>query len=390
MRIALLHSFYSAAASSGENTVVRAQAEALAAAGHTVNIIGRHTDAEQAHVRGYPLRAAWRTVSSRGPNPGPVLARFNPDVVHVHNTVPNLGLQWLTGWGGPIVHTLHNFRPLCANGLLFRDGRLCTDCPDGAPWSAVEHACYRDSRVFTLPIATRNATGIAHNPLLRRADRLIVLSPFARDIYERYGLPSEKLTLLPNGIHDDFGPARAAPVDVRWLVLGRLSAEKGVLQLLQRWPAHHPLDIVGDGPLRQEVEAAAARLPDVRVLGHLPREQIVAGLPTYTGLVFPGLAPESALPLVIGEALGAGIPVVFATDHPQSAPLVEAKVAWTAPSTENAGVSLAAALARVVEGGTATRARARHWFEDHLAESAWVGGLEQVYRDAKELREYGR
>ena len=28
----------------------------------------------------------------------------------------------------PVVQTLHNFRMLCANALLFRDGVVCTDC----------------------------------------------------------------------------------------------------------------------------------------------------------------------------------------------------------------------------------------------------------------------
>ena len=146
------------------------------------------------------------------------------------------------------MHTLHNYRPLCANGLLFRDGRLCTDCPDGRPWSALEHACYRDSRVATLPIAGRNATGVDHNRLLQRADALVVLSEFARDTFVRYGVDERRLRLIPNRVTDLTSSARPAPATQRWLAVGRLRAEKGFAELLRSWPANVPLDIAGDGP----------------------------------------------------------------------------------------------------------------------------------------------
>jgi glycosyltransferase involved in cell wall biosynthesis len=394
MRVALLHSFYSTAASSGENHVVMAQADALAAAGHEVTLIGRHTDVEQQHLSAYPVRAAWRTLSSRGPNPGPLLTKVNPDVVHIHNTVPNIGLQWLPRWPGAVVHTLHNYRPLCANGLLFRYGHLCTLCPDGEPWSAVVHACYRDSRVFTLPIATRNASGLRHNPLIRRADRLVVLSQFAYDIYRKYGVAETTLRLLPNGVATVNLTNTAAPVNPRWVVVGRLSAEKGIRELLDRWPKNQPLDIIGDGPLRTQIAEQALAFPAVRVLGHLPQEELDAMLPTYSGLIFAGLAPESALPLVVGEALGAGIPVVFASDHPQAGPLVSAGAATVAApaavAAPDSDGSIADALSWVIESGTAARARARHWYDDHLSVPMWINGLERIYHEAKEQRRHDR
>ena len=379
MRIALLHSFYSSAASSGENVVVMAQLEALAAAGHDVVLIGRETDREQQHLSIYPVRAAWRTLTNRGPDPEPLLRRFAPDVVHIHNTVPNLGLQWLPRWEGPVVHTLHNYRPLCANGLLLRDGQYCSLCPDGQPWSAVEFGCYRDSRVASLPIAVRNARSLAHNPLLERSNALVVLSPAAREIYERYGVPPDRLVLIPNGISEVHSGVVGPPEPSRWLAVGRLSAEKGFQRLLRSWPEYQPLDIVGEGPQRQELQALATE--KVRFLGALPPDEVRQRMAAYTGLVFPGVAVESALPLVVGEALEAGLPVIFGPDHPQAGPLIAAGVATIADWTVAPGDphSLAAALDRVVVAGMPMRRRARSWYEDHLTMPRWIDRLEGLY-----------
>lgn len=384
MRIALLHSFYTSAVSSGENVVVTAQFEALASAGHDVVLIGRETDREQEHLSAYPVRAAWRTLSNRGPDPEALLRRFAPDVVHVHNTVPNIGLQWLPRWNGPLVHTLHNYRPLCANGLLFRDGRLCTDCPDGEPWAAVEHACYRDSRAATLPIAIRNARGVGNNPLLRRADALIVLSHFAWQTYTDYGVAPHRLHLIPNGVSQLHHRVAAPPDTGRWLAVGRLRAEKGWAELLAAWPPDEPLDVIGDGPQRKELEDRAG--PAVRFLGQLPSQSVRDLMPAYSGLVFTGLAPESACPLVVIEALEAGLPVLMTFDHPQGTELFAAGVATPLgdrDDTELTAKAVRRSLASVVAGGSELREHSRAYYLEHFTMAHWLSALTGLYEHVR-------
>ncbi|MCB9411317.1 MAG: glycosyltransferase family 4 protein [Actinobacteria bacterium] len=379
MRIALLHSFYASDQSSGENVVVEAQSEALGAAGHDVLLLGRHTDDEQ-HLPGYKLRAAWRTITSFGPDPAPRLRQFAPDVVHIHNTVPNIGLHWMRRWPGPIVHTLHNFRPICANGLLFRDGRLCTDCPDGKPWSAVEHACYRESRVASTPIALRNTMGTEVNPLIARSDALVVLSPFARDTFARYGVGTGRLRLVPNGVTQVHAAASAMPDDSQWLAVGRLRAEKGFVELVRGWPANVRLDLVGDGPLRDELAELAG--PRVHLRGQLPPMALRESLPTYRGLVFTSLAPESAMPLVIVEALEAGLPIVVSLNSPHAAQLISDGVAMgiTVADGRVDAASLAAAMAWVEAGGDELRRRCREVFDERYTEAQWIERITEVYR----------
>ena len=379
MRIALLHSFYSSAQSSGENVVVLEQFEALREVGVEVLLVSRSTDAE-VQRRGYPLRAAWQTLTNTGPDPSARLRRFAPDVVHIHNTVPNIGLQWLADWDGPIVHTLHNFRPMCANGLLFRDGRICTDCPDGAPWAAVEHACYRESRVATLPVAARNARGLAANPLLERADALVVLSDFARRIYTTYGVDPGRVELIPNGVSTLHSAPSSPPPAQRWVAVGRLRQEKGLAELLAAWPEALPLDVIGEGPQRPVLEQLAG--PHVRLLGEVPVAELRASLGEYTGLAFPSLAPESAMPLSVVEALEAGIPVVMTDRSPHASTLEQAGVARTFRADEDGRidpVSLASTLVWAHEGGAALRSRVRQIYLSEYTRRIWVERLLDLY-----------
>lgn len=382
MRVALLHSFYSSEQSSGENIAVLAQAEALGRAGNDVLVLGRRTDDEQ-QLSAYKARAAWRTLTSRGPDPTERLAAFAPDVVHIHNTVPNIGVQWLGAWPGPIVHTLHNFRPLCANGLLFRSGQLCTQCPDGQPWAALEHACYRDSRVATLPIALRNAGGVTRNPLLQRSDALVVLSEFARSTYVRYGVPADRLRLIPNGVARVHARVASPRPDAGWIAVGRLRAEKGFSELVAAWPRGERLDIAGDGPLRPQLEQQLRERggDDVRLLGQLDSDQLRLRLQAYRGLIFSSLGPEAAAPLVVVEALEAGIPVAIVDSSPHAGELIGMGVARSVATDHGTieGDSLKRVLDWVRYGDDALRLRCRSAYEQYFTEADWVERMTQVY-----------
>ena len=284
MRIAVVHSFYSSRVPSGENQVVLAQVAALREAGHDVALVSRSTD-DRLRRATYPVEAALTTITGIGPDPADELRAFRPDVVHVHNLFPNLGTRWLGRWRGTLVATVHNFRPMCATGYLYRDGATCTACPDGDPWAGVRHGCFHDSRVATLPLAWRGRHGAPADPLVRRADILVTLSARARDVYARAGVPEDRIEVVPNFVADTTPvPAPRTPEE-RFLCVGRLTPEKGVLDLVRSWPAGVGLDIVGDGALADEIRAAAP--VGVRLLGSLDNAHLRDRMPGYAGLMIP-------------------------------------------------------------------------------------------------------
>lgn len=379
LRIALVHSFYRSDQPSGENTIVQLQREALARRGHTVLIVARHSD-ELTPGAAQRVRVAWQVAAGNGGDPTAELRRFAPDVVHVHNLFPNYATRWLEGWRGPLVATVHNFRPICANALLYRDGGVCTLCPDGQRWAGVRHACYRGSRVASAPIAWRNRHGVAADPLLRRADRVIFLSERAARLYARYGGPTGRSVVLPNGIPDPrLSTASSQTAGQRpdgWVAIGRFSAEKGFVELLDQWPAGFALDVIGAGPLRSQLDAITRTRTEIRLLGSVEQHELWSRLRQCAGAVVPGVNVESAYPLVAVEALACGVPLV-AREGGAAAEMVQA---WGGGFTYRDRSSLSAALSSSRSDSSAGL-WARQVYLERFSEERWVDGLEDLYRD---------
>ncbi len=372
MRVALVHSFYSSSQPSGENAVVADQLAALRDAGHDVELVARRTDDLQ-RTRGYALRSAVTAATGVGPDAGPALAAFAPDVVHVHNTFPNWGARGLLPWSSRTVVTVHNFRPVCAAATLYRDGGACTACLRRPVLPAIQHACYRGSRPASVPVALGTRPGGPARRLLRDAAAVLVLNEQAREVYrEQLGRPVE---LVPNFVDD--APDELAATRRGWVYVGRFTQEKGVVPLIEHWPAGEQLDVVGSGPDDHVVREAASRRPGVTVHEPLPRAELVAGLGRYEGLVLPSVWAEG-LPTVVLEAMAAGTPSVVSTAVAASGPLQEAGAAVTYDPAAGT-VALREALTRVRSGGTGLSERARSVHRSTYSRAAWLRAVERVY-----------
>jgi glycosyltransferase involved in cell wall biosynthesis len=161
--------------------------------------------------------------------------------------------------------------------------------------------------------------------LAQRTDRVVGNSQAVVDFYRRQGIPAERLTLIRSGIVAEEPPPvdRAAvragfgwPADVSLGVFaGRLAAQKGVddliaaIDLLQYVLPTLRVLIVGDGPLRHQLEATAAafRLGGiVRFTGH--RDDVPQLLAAANLLILPSL--YEGLPNIVLEAMQSALPVV--------------------------------------------------------------------------------
>jgi glycosyltransferase involved in cell wall biosynthesis len=151
---------------------------------------------------------------------------------------------------------------------------------------------------------------MAADDLLVRADRVITVSETQRSIYLAAGLSPEKTDVIPNFVPDDLdpGPDEGGFERRGWLAVGRLTPEKGFLELLAGWPPDVPITVIGDGPLRDPVRGACAA-PGRRFLGAMARRDVVRHMGAHLGLAAPSRWFE-ACPLVYVEALAAGLPVL--------------------------------------------------------------------------------
>lgn len=369
MRIALVHSRYSSAVPSGENAVVDAEYDALRAAGVDVALF--QTDpAVVRRGRTYPLTAALRVATGRGPDFAARIGAFAPDLIHVHNAFPDLGERDLAALGRPLVLTAHNYRSFCANGYAFRDGHTCVDCltRPGRSWNAMVHGCYHGP-IASIPLAIRNVGGPARNPLFHGADAVLIPSDHARRVLVGAGIPPDKAVVSPHFLPHMLAASGQNRDESRgpYAFVGRLTREKGLDALLAHWPADRDLLVVGDGDARAGLMAVHGS-DRVRFVGQRPRHEVVEILRSARALVFSSLWWET-FGLVAMEALSAGTPIISIGRHAVADLVREHAVGSVVESASELPLALAAVEERSAADWAAATSTV---FEEHFTERVWV------------------
>lgn len=250
--------------------------------------------------------------------------------------------------GLPLVVNLMDFWWICPNYLLWRrDGSLCDGppergagcipCIDPRLDKAVEDRRVR-KEIRSLvglrtPAGNHGASAVrqAHAllgrtehlmSLLATADKVVAPSRFIAGVYERHGLPADRIVHLPYGLDPtrfaDMPPRKQRPgrpaLDVGYV--GSISRHKGVHVLLDA------LRHVGNRDLRVHLhgsresqpgfsEALVDGIRDPRVTFHGPFAPTELGkvLSALDVLVVPSLWYENT-PFSVLEALNVGLPVI--------------------------------------------------------------------------------
>lgn len=382
MKIVIAHNRYVSANPSGENTVVDLESRLLAEAGVTVLPFQRSSDeiaslstGQKAFLPISPIyaRQAQKSLSA-------LLASSRPDVLHLHNPYPLLSpwvIRTAHAHGVPVVHTVHNFRQVCANGLYFRDGHACHDCLGKSfPYPAVQHSCYRGSKAQSALMAT---TLSVHRGTWHSVDRYLALTPAIAEHLRSFGIADSHITVKPNGVPD---PGRHSRAGSGLLFVGRFSAEKGLDLLLDAWQRHAEgslgtLRLIGDGPLASSVASVAAGRADIELLGRRTHEEVQEAMRASAALVTPSTWDE-VCPMVVVEALANGRPVLATAMGGLPYLVGDGAAGWTVPPEADA---LAAILPRAVAEapGLADAARAR--YEEKFSTKVTTAALIGVYEE---------
>jgi len=315
MKILIVHNFYQRRG--GEDSVMESERSLLLSAGHEVIEYFRHNDEIRTYSLPQKMRLAAGTIwASDGYRKlRHILRAERPDIAHFYNTFPLISpaaFHACLDEGVPVVQAVQNYRLFCPEGNFFRNGRVCEECVETSLFRGVWHGCYHHSRLQTAVVAGMLAVHRGMNTWMERANAFIVCTQFAREKFLSQGFPAGKVFVKPNFVFADPGP-RSVPGEAP-LIVGRLSPEKGVRIAPSAW-AHLangvPLRVVGDGPLRAELESEFARSKRHKVVfeGWLPREKSIEAIKAANFLVFPSLCYE-AFPVAIAEAYACGVAVI--------------------------------------------------------------------------------
>lgn len=313
MVVLIVHNQYQQPGGEDESTAL--EVELLRVHGHEVIEYTEHNDRIREMA---PLRVAARTIWSRETykRARALIRRTRPDVMHVQNFFPLISpsiYYAARAEGVPVVQTLRNYRLLCPSALFLRDGRICEDCLGRRiAFPAVQHACYRGSRLGSAVVAGMLSAHHALKTWERAVDVYVALTEFGRTKFIAGGLPADRIVTKPNFLYPDPGVGNADRN--HHLFVGRLTEDKGVMTLLEAWKQLRdlPLRIVGEGPLRPLIARYIAdnKLSDsIELLGRVSRAKVVDLLHNAALVVVPSLWYEGFCRVVV-EAFACGTPVI--------------------------------------------------------------------------------
>lgn len=243
---------------------------------------------------------------------------------------------------------------------------------------------------------------ILYKRMFRQADRFLAEGRHMGQVLVSLGAPPEKVRVVHLGIPLESFPffERRPPEDEREPIIGLIAAsfreKKGISyavdamdRIAARWPRLR-LRIIGDGPLRGEIEARIARhnLRDrVDLLGYRPYPVYQEELGRAHFLVAPSVTArdgdtEGGAPVCLLEAQAAGLPIV-ATRHCDIPEVTRpGKSAFLAPERDAA--ALADCLEKLLRNpgawpdmGRAGRAHMEAEFNIHTQ----VERMNEVYRE---------
>ncbi len=312
MKILMIHNKYQQ--KGGEDFVFENEFNLLQKYGHTVDILIFDNNQIKSAIDKLKIGL----FSIYNPESAKILEdkinSFKPDIIHVHNFFPIASPSiFFTAKKNdiPIVMTLHNYRLICPNALLFRNGNICEECINKVfPYRGIIYKCYRDSFMQTLSLSLVTSIHRYIKTWHSKVDKFITLTNFQKNKFlsSSINIPKKKFVVKPN-FSEDFGEGYQNREDY-FLYVGRLSQGKGVLTMLKAFDGtNFNLIIVGDGIFKNEVIKYKEKNKNIKYLGFKLKKEIIELMKKTKALIFTSEWYEG-LPMVLVEALSTGTPVI--------------------------------------------------------------------------------
>ncbi|HET7206652.1 MAG TPA: glycosyltransferase family 4 protein [Terriglobales bacterium] len=226
------------------------------------------------------------------------MQQFRPDVAHVRNIYHHLSpsILWeLRAQHVPVLYHINDFKMICPAYNLVCQGEICERCRGGRFWHVLVQNCYHGQRGSSIVLAAEAYVHKWLETYHKCVNRVLAPTAFAKAKLIENGWRADRISVLYHfqQLHE-YRPVLAnAPI----LYFGRLSAEKGLIDLLhaiQRLPKI-ALRIAGEGPQRPHLESLATELElkNVRFVGGLDSKRLSREIEGSAFTVFPSRAYET-------------------------------------------------------------------------------------------------
>ncbi len=245
-----------------------------------------------------------------------LLARFRPDIAHVHNFAHQISpsiLHVFKKKNIPCVMTMHDYKLVCASYKLLSHNSVCEKCAGGRHYRCFFESCVKNSRFKSL---LNTAEMYLHHHILHIYDSIAAfISPsvFLKEKLKEMGF-CRPVTHIPNFIDPAHYIPRYQAQSNALCYVGRLSQEKRLKDLIDAMEGlRYVLHIIGDGPDKQVLMeyASSKRLSNVHFLGYKKGEELKSAIRDSLFSVLPSGWYENN-PLAVIEAYALGKPVIGA------------------------------------------------------------------------------
>lgn len=306
MKILQVHNIYQG--KTGEETVVDEEKRVLEKHGHAViQFIKDNSDLERFNKLD-KIRMLFSLTASKaiGEEFEALLEVEQPDICHVHNTFPLITpvvYKICKSKGIPVVQTLHNYKMVCTNSLLFRGEEVCELCLNKSLYNSIKYKCYRDSYLAT----AAQAHVIQHHRKIGTWDKYIdkyaCLTEFQKEKVFGERL-SHKVYIKPNFLAEN--KLEILQEDF-FLFVGRLNNSKGLQDLLYVFQNNTKSKFILIG--KSDDPKVFEQFGNVTHLGERNRDVVLEQMRRCRAVIFPSKYYEG-MPMVILEAFSLKKPVI--------------------------------------------------------------------------------
>lgn len=245
-----------------------------------------------------------------------LIEKEKPDIALVQNIYPLITaniFRTLKRYKIPIIQRVSNYRFLCPKGTLFRNGKICELCINKKfKYPSFIYGCYQNSRLasFIFSLAYYFHTLIGS---YKKIDKYIFPTNFIRNYYLKYAaIKKEKSIVIPTftDIRESEINKNTKKKDKYFLYFGRLSEEKGIIQLLEVFKTlpSIKLIIIGSGPLMNKIKEFS-NYKNIIIKGFLARKNISEYIKNALAVIIPSLWYD-VMPNVLIESISLGTPVI--------------------------------------------------------------------------------
>lgn len=390
MKILLCHNYYQIRG--GEDQCFEDELELLRQNGHEAIIYTRHNDLiDSSNQASVAMSMLWNRKSYNDVRK--LMQDHRPDVMHCTNTFPLISPSVFFAAEAekiPVVKSLHNFRHLCANSFLCRDGKVCEKClKKKFAWPAIRHRCYRDSAAGSFAVSSFFAAHRLFGTWKKKVDVYYTLTEFAKSKLLHLGIDPDRLIVKPNSVQPDPGMGVG---DGNFVVyVGRISQEKGIDALLDAWQDHQPgieLKVIGDGPLTEKVKQFAATNPLISYLGRKPLPEVLELMGRAAAVVLPSVNYETFGRTIV-EGYATGTPAIASRLGGMKEILVDSETGYLVDPGNAQDIAEKVKLLIADEPKRQQmRIRARQEFEDKYTSQQNYENLMKIYELAIETAQH--